>query len=639
MNATEILLSSRVPQQASLDALPGTASNDDVDFAVMLQDMGETEHEGDREGSIVAPEMAAVDLPASHNAWFFLPDVEAASAEPAAQSISPRELGGQRDGLIDADDDLADLRSTIAAMSETALETSPLLADHTAVAPANPADPLALLPPAIAPNRGANHNVAQVEAASLVVSASPSPKPQTEVDVGRLTSSQHVETKTTTEGHRSSETSKHITTPSTDEERMGFADAAVASPPPTVSVNKTASPSNADLSASELSEGIKKAPSVNQIAGPMKPSAPRLDLRAPTQQSSEEITERASPPPSMSGSPPKHEAKASVADGAQVLHAAPDAKPEGPIAPFKTGPAIHVPERHLAQTPDHLHTPRFADWGRVEDQPNDSPTTTRHAIKVTSDEAPAQGEIGAPMRDLTDIPEPHPSELANGSPKSDDPPDLSQIAKEPPPLQAASPVTVAVGSPAEIFTALSATSTSGPPGHILEATVAPSRVIGEAASLGALNLESSLQSATDPFDVSPPKVAKAIDDIIVAQQSRKFPVEIALDPPELGMVTIAVAGDDAEVRYLVIAERPETLELLRRNLGLLQENFGEKVTVHVQLGNTNGGEQGGQPDHGESFPDGAQPASLNEDGTERSSTVAKAHPIAKLGSGGLDLRL
>lgn len=91
--------------------------------------------------------------------------------------------------------------------------------------------------------------------------------------------------------------------------------------------------------------------------------------------------------------------------------------------------------------------------------------------------------------------------------------------------------------------------------------------------------------------------------------------EIALSPEELGQVRISVSGQDKPL-VVIMAERPETLELLRRNAGLLSAELHDA------------GLEGGTL----SFRDGPPPEPLRllrdttEKGTE--ATAIPANPVA-----------
>lgn len=107
---------------------------------------------------------------------------------------------------------------------------------------------------------------------------------------------------------------------------------------------------------------------------------------------------------------------------------------------------------------------------------------------------------------------------------------------------------------------------------------------------------------------------------------RSAPIEIALDPPELGQLRISVArGDDGVVVNLTI-DRPETLDLMRRHAGLLSEEFQRQGLENT--GFTFSGRDGGQPAPDRAVPDGpghappeispdarSRPAATSTDGT------------------------
>ena len=51
------------------------------------------------------------------------------------------------------------------------------------------------------------------------------------------------------------------------------------------------------------------------------------------------------------------------------------------------------------------------------------------------------------------------------------------------------------------------------------------------------------------------------------------PVQLLLNPAELGQVRISLSASDGTVNVTVIAERPETLDLMRRHIGALAQEF------------------------------------------------------------------
>ncbi|WP_170427540.1 flagellar hook-length control protein FliK [Ruegeria arenilitoris] len=64
---------------------------------------------------------------------------------------------------------------------------------------------------------------------------------------------------------------------------------------------------------------------------------------------------------------------------------------------------------------------------------------------------------------------------------------------------------------------------------------------------------------------------------VITAQPNSGAVEIALNPEELGRVSIVLNGRDDGVHLTISAERPETLDMMRRHLSVLEEelrNFG-----------------------------------------------------------------
>ena len=72
------------------------------------------------------------------------------------------------------------------------------------------------------------------------------------------------------------------------------------------------------------------------------------------------------------------------------------------------------------------------------------------------------------------------------------------------------------------------------------------------------------------------------------------PLELALSPEELGRLTISIKHDGDFVRVTVIADRPETLDLMRRHGGDLVADLRQAGFSGASLSFGQGG-QGGQP--------------------------------------------
>ncbi|MCL6284676.1 flagellar hook-length control protein FliK [Ruegeria sp. 2012CJ41-6] len=129
-------------------------------------------------------------------------------------------------------------------------------------------------------------------------------------------------------------------------------------------------------------------------------------------------------------------------------------------------------------------------------------------------------------------------------------------------------------------------------------------------------------------------VASQINDVLLRRGDGSF--EIALNPEELGRVRVAMKPGDGIMTLMIAAERPETLDLMRRHIDQLASEFRELgySAVHVDLSGADDGDR--QPDHG------TEPgADIAQDGDmDAPELAATAHPALSRGSStGLDLRL
>lgn len=143
-----------------------------------------------------------------------------------------------------------------------------------------------------------------------------------------------------------------------------------------------------------------------------------------------------------------------------------------------------------------------------------------------------------------------------------------------------------------------------------------------------------IQAAATRMDL-PTHVARQIMEI--AQNLPGRPVEIALSPEELGRVRLAVSTQEAGLVVHIAAERPETLDLLRRNVSLLGDDFQALGydDVAFSFGPQTGSDQSDAPQ--------SQDASIFAELSESSPPIPPPPtPLAKNRStaqGGLDVRL
>lgn len=79
--------------------------------------------------------------------------------------------------------------------------------------------------------------------------------------------------------------------------------------------------------------------------------------------------------------------------------------------------------------------------------------------------------------------------------------------------------------------------------------------------------------------------------------------EITLSPEELGSVRLTITRELSGLIISLQAERPETLELMRRNADLLQQELSEKGSPAAELKFSLSGQGGGTSDHKGAFYD------------------------------------
>jgi len=122
----------------------------------------------------------------------------------------------------------------------------------------------------------------------------------------------------------------------------------------------------------------------------------------------------------------------------------------------------------------------------------------------------------------------------------------------------------------------------------------------------------------------------------VAQHLPSRPVEITLRPEELGRVRLSVTPSEHGIVVNVLAERPETLDLMRRHIGDLAQEFQVLGYEDITFSFSDADQH--QPDEGttrssENHPDHA--ARDHDDGVGQSTQIHLATGAAT----GLDLRL
>ncbi|MFQ8430733.1 flagellar hook-length control protein FliK [Amaricoccus sp. W119] len=178
-------------------------------------------------------------------------------------------------------------------------------------------------------------------------------------------------------------------------------------------------------------------------------------------------------------------------------------------------------------------------------------------------------------------------------------------------------------------------ASSGQP-SITQLTISP-------LSMGSPDAAARLTQAA-PAEAPPGQTRAVVEQIAVAvAESDESRVEIRLDPAELGRVHISLTRTEHGVHAMVTAERPETLELLRRNAETLTRELGaagyDSVSLDMSQGSRNFGGDGPPERPAEIYAvaRGAQGAA--GPGAAPISDTTRAGGRAGAADGPLDIRL
>ena len=133
--------------------------------------------------------------------------------------------------------------------------------------------------------------------------------------------------------------------------------------------------------------------------------------------------------------------------------------------------------------------------------------------------------------------------------------------------------------------------------------------------------------------------AKVARQIVVAIQrnTQGRSIDITLKPAELGQVTISLLSGDTGIYVSIIADRPETLELMRRNVDLLTQDFHdigyEDTTFSFAESDKQDKDNDGKDTNGQSATEKLNTLAIATD------SVPDSQASHSTRSGGLDLRL
>ncbi len=129
-------------------------------------------------------------------------------------------------------------------------------------------------------------------------------------------------------------------------------------------------------------------------------------------------------------------------------------------------------------------------------------------------------------------------------------------------------------------------------------------------------------------------IARQLAEALPASGDR--PIEIALNPVELGRVRMALTTSDTGITLIVHAERPETLEMMRRNISDLGSAFADLGYADINFA-FSGGEDS---DAREDAQDKPQSQKQSPDSIETDTSTQPRQIQLTLGSSaGMDLRV
>ncbi len=149
----------------------------------------------------------------------------------------------------------------------------------------------------------------------------------------------------------------------------------------------------------------------------------------------------------------------------------------------------------------------------------------------------------------------------------------------------------------------------------------------------ALNAQTVVSLAQNRAEI-PPNIARQIAEVI--QRSPDRSVELSLSPAELGNVRMKLSPGEAGITVSIFAERPETLELMRRNIDSLEKAIAEIGYADVSFDFSTGTES----DQNTDLEDQATQNGLaQEDNTVLETGTQPSNSALRVAANGLDVRV
>ncbi|MEC7764642.1 MAG: flagellar hook-length control protein FliK [Pseudomonadota bacterium] len=287
-----------------------------------------------------------------------------------------------------------------------------------------------------------------------------------------------------------------------------------------------------------------------------------------------------------------------------------------PDAPAK-GPVFGTVDEAVMADGDALDLAKTTTERREVPQVSD-PVRAPILAEATRPSAPRENEKAS--REAPNIAEDLPSEVDIVETTPDAPSTETTQAPKPPTTTVAPPVTpVLVPDPAVLQT---------------DAGVDPMSVEVSGSDPIRSDAARSVGVAPQIFHrpETPRMIAQQVADVI--RTTRDGTLEVTLRPEELGRLSLTFNGDGSTLSVSLSADRPETLDLLRRNLTLLEQDLRDLGYSALNFAFEGGDGQGKDT---EAPPDPrAEPRSLQV--TETAQDLISPSPTNATG-GGIDLRL
>ncbi|WP_158243115.1 flagellar hook-length control protein FliK [Acidimangrovimonas sediminis] len=161
----------------------------------------------------------------------------------------------------------------------------------------------------------------------------------------------------------------------------------------------------------------------------------------------------------------------------------------------------------------------------------------------------------------------------------------------------------------------------------------PAPIHGSATSPPATSV-----SGPDPQAAARPVASQLAT--AVARHADSSTVELALSPEELGRVRMVIRHDTQVMSVAIHADRPETLDLMRRHAEVLAQEFRAQGYSGTAFSFTGG--EGGAAGRGSQAPPSAPIAPAAGDssrGEAANAGFSAPPPRARYSADGLDLRL